>query len=212
MINESVISGAPLARVAVSRTKGLERAVLRMGSGLLLGVVAVMFVRGLNLRPSGASNRITEYSLVVVMIPLAIAGLTLTIKGLRWLLLAIWPGRLEIVADADGLTFYLGPMGTARYPADQLDVRYLFELPEEIAQQEGVYEAFLEPSEQIENHLPRIRMPGRGDALEEKIMHYASQPEKSLADTLRTFLERIRRNQQHPSESSTSSRSNTKSN
>ena len=190
----------PLARIAVPRSRALERALMRLVPGWFLLLVAYRVLIALNFSASGITNRITEYSITVVILPLAIAGLVLVLRGLRWLAMALWPGRLCIVADADVLTFDLGPMGRHRYPTDRLDVRYLFEMPDN-SQDEGMtYEAYLDPRQQMEELLPRIRFPGEPDALEERITYYATGTEKQLAETLRPFVEYMRRDRDDPPE------------
>ncbi|MEE9295303.1 MAG: hypothetical protein V3W34_10140 [Phycisphaerae bacterium] len=180
------------------RFRALERALMRLVPGGFLLFVSYRVLMALNFSASGISNRITEYSITVVILPLAIAGLVLVLRGLRWLAMAFWPGRLCIVADADALTFDLGPMGRHRYPTDRLDVRYLFEMPGDFQDEGKSFEAYLDPRQQMEELLPRIRFPGEPDALEERITYYAPGTEKQLAETFRPFVEYMRRDRNDP--------------
>lgn len=181
-------------RIGASRGLALERALLFLGPGVLLLVICFGVAQGLRFRPSGVSNRIGDYSLAIVMLPVALGGLVIAGMGLRWLAMAVWPGWLGIVADADGLSFHLGPMGSARYCAGELDVRYLFELLGEDGEGDAeLYEALTDPQEQMASMLPRIRCARSAKSLERRIVRFTRMGEQELAALLRPFIESVRR-------------------
>lgn len=182
----------PNIRITVSRGRALERALLRMMPAGLLLVMSVGTIRSLNFAPNPLTNRITEYCLTLVMLPLGLSGAALAISGLRWLLTALWPGRLLIVADAGGLTFHLGPMGTDRYEIDRITLRYPFELSIEDDGGDAVFESLLEPSEQMATLLPRMEYAGEPTRLDRRILHFTRLDETQAAESLRPFIEFVR--------------------
>jgi len=116
-----------------------------------------------------------------------LAGAALAFNGLHWLLTACWPGRLRIVADVDGITFHVGPMGIHHYAMDRLRVRYPFELNQE-DDGDAIYESLLQPSEQLATLLPRIEYDGQPIRIDRRILHFTSLDERQAADVLRPFL------------------------
>ena len=184
----------PLAYIPVSRGRALERALLRIPPGAVLILIAVRVVSELKFTPSGVSNRITEYSVALIMLVVALTGLILVLRGLRWLALALWPAAVGITADAGALTFRMGPFGTRRYPTDALDVSYAFERSVDTEDDDNLYESFLDPEVQMENYLPRIVHPDASVPLERLILHYARGTERQLAVALRPFTDDMRRN------------------
>lgn len=186
-----------LARLAVSRSRALERAALRVGPGLFLMFMSLRHIIGLDFVPTGSSNRITEYSLAIVLLPIACGGLILVISGLRWLLLALWPARLEIIASAGGLTFCLGPLGTRHYETQRLDLNYLFEISIDQVDEDAIYESLLDPEVQMAEFLPRIRYPSESQRLDRRILYFTRMSEKQAAAALRPFTEHVRRARSH---------------
>ena len=184
----------PLAYIPVSRGRALERALLRIPPGAVLILIAVRVVSELKFTPSGVSNRITEYSVALIMLVVALTGLILVLRGLRWLALALWPAAVGITADAGALTFRMGPFGTRRYPTDALDVSYAFERSVDADDDDNLYESFLDPEVQMESYLPRIVHPDASVPLERLILHYARGTERQLAVALRPFTDDMRRN------------------
>lgn len=144
----------------------------------------------LSFTPSGVSNRITEYSLVALILPMSVAGAMLAWRGLRWLLTAVWPGPVEIVAERTGLTFCLGPMGTSRHDAAHLEAKYPFELlldGDEL--DDSVYEAHLPPEQQQAEFLPRIRDLHTKRRLDRNLVAYTAQSPERLSTQLRPLLD-----------------------
>ena len=192
MTSQEPAAGGPNIRIAVSRGRAVERALFRiMPAGLMLAM-SVRTISSLNFASNPLTNRITEYCLTAVMLPLGLAGALLAFSGLRWLLTAFWPGRLCIVADADGIMFQLGPMGTDRYEVGGLMVRYPFELDREDGDEEAVYESLLDPSEQMATLLPRMEYAGEPNRLDRRILHFTRLNEREAAEILRPFVAFVR--------------------
>lgn len=189
----------PLAWVPVSRSRAFERALFRLGPGAFLLCAGWWVIGRLNLTPSAVSNRITEYSLLAICLPIMLTALAAALTGFRWLLLALWPARIGIAADADAVVFHLGPMGTKRYDATRIEVRYLFELPRDAAiEDDMIYESLLPARVQMDNHLPYMSHPAAPQRLDRLIIHYARASEKQLAATLRPFTTHMRRDRPEP--------------
>jgi len=125
-------------------------------------------------------------AMMLVVVPFNLLALGLAIWGLRWLLLALWPGRAGVDARRDELVLAFGPFGTHRYPVADLDVRYLFELDEE-GEEEG-FEAFLPEEEQIQSYLPRIKYPKSSEPLNREILKFVAGPEPRVARALRPMV------------------------
>lgn len=171
---------------------------MRLVPGLFIVIVSYHVFGGLSFAGSAANNRITEYSISLLLLPLVLIGLVLSLRGALWLAFACWPAPLRITAGRDGLTLELGPVGRQHFPTDSLDVRYLFEIPTEAADDGLTYEALLPPEQQMAELLPRIRAPGQPNPIEEQISYYTRCNEQQLADALRPFIEYMRRGRDAP--------------
>ncbi len=180
--------------IPVSRSRAVERGLVRLGPGVFAVLIAVYIVMDLNFTPTGVSNRLTEYCLATAMVPVFLAGLALAVSGSRWILLGVWPGQLLIVATADAITLHLGPMGRFIYDTDALKVTYPFEETGDPGGDEvPVYESLLHPAEQMATLLPRIVHTGTSERIEREIMRFTRLPESSLIETLRPFIDNVRR-------------------
>ena len=162
-----------------------------MPAGVMI-VASLGTLNSLNFTSNPLTNRITEYCLMLVMLPIGLCGALFAFSGLRWLLTAFWPGRLAIVADADGIVFHLGPMGTHRCKIDQIKLRYPFELNIEDDGEDAVLESLLEPAQQMTTLLPRMEYAGEPKRIDRRILYFTRLDETQAADVLRPFVEFIR--------------------
>ena len=192
MTSQEPAPDGPNIQITVSRGRALERGLLRIIPAGLMLAVSVGTVSSLNFASNPFTNRITEYCLALVMVPVGLGGAVLAFSGARWLLTAFWPGRLCIVADAGGITFHLGPMGTVRCEVDRITLRYPFELNTEDDGENAVFESFLEPSEQMATLLPRMEYAGEPKRLDRRILHFTRLDEAQAAELLRPFVEFVR--------------------
>jgi hypothetical protein len=190
LLNESSL---PEIRIPVSRIRAIERAFFRMAPGIIAVAVAYGMLSTLSFRPTGVNNRITEYSIALVMLPVCILGLALTVAGFRWLVFSIWPAPMGIVANAKSLSISKGPFGNRQFDTDRLDVRYLFEMSVDSDNEDELFESLRPKAEQMQFKLPRMRHPGVADRIEREIIHLSSLTERELAAALRPFVDLMRR-------------------
>ena len=163
--------------------------------GILWGMPAAILIatlyltlRAIDFTPSAVSSRWVSYSIVLALIPVALAAAAATWTALRWLLLALWPGQLGIFADPDALTLRLGPFGTRRYPADQLDIRYPYELIDD-DDADGGFEAYLPEEQQRAQFLPRITHTAMATPLNRELLRFTALPEPAAVRIVRPVLD-----------------------
>jgi hypothetical protein len=181
--------------VPVARARALTHALVWLVPAFVIFTFSWTFVAGpdtiLNVRDPG----IVDVALLLVLVPFNLLALGLGVWGLRWLLLSLWPGTVGVQARAEELVLAFGPFGSRRYPAAELDVRYLFELDDDEAE-EG-FEAFLPEDEQIRMFLPRIGHPSVREPLNRVMLRYVAGPESSVAQRLRPVVARWRGEDEH---------------
>lgn len=173
--------------LSVSRGRAASRALLCSVPAILLGITTILIYTRLNFVPTGVSNRLVEFSIAAISLPIPLMALWTTLKSLRWLLLALWPASLAVVANYDSLTLRLGPFGARTYDAPRLEVRYAFELSQD--EEGGGFEAFLPEEEQRSRLLPRILHPDARGPLQRVILRFVKEPESDAARTLRPIID-----------------------
>ena len=168
--------------IAVSRTKALIRGVLWSTVAMLAALATyAVFVR-LRFVPSGISNRLVDYSLAIIALPLPIAGIIALFRALRWIALSLWRG-IGIQADPSGLVFSLGPFGKRSFVSDRMLVRYPFETLDDPEAGAGV-EAYLPEEEQVRTLLPRMTYPGCAQQLGDVMLKFAAGDQDEIAAKL----------------------------
>ncbi len=160
----------------------------------MLLFVAYSILSHLNFTPNAVSNRITDFSLLLILLPIALAGLVIGLGGCRWLVTGCWPGQLAIVASTHSLTFHLGAMPTQRYPIDKLTIRYLFEMNTDEIGEDLIYEALLPQEKQLADMLPLIEAAGGSKPLNITILNLCSGTERQIAAALKPFIDYQRNN------------------
>jgi hypothetical protein len=166
---------------------------LRIGPSLFTLAACYLIVRALRFLPTATQNRLTDYSLLLLVVPVAIGAVAIGWGGVRWLRLAISPTWRGFEGDKSGLSFKLGPFGNERYKMEDLDIRYLFELSDD-EQDEGAFEAFLDPEEQMSKFLPRIWFGSDRQRLDLRLRKFVRLTEQELARQLKPFIDHARRN------------------
>ena len=179
-------------RLSVSRSRAFERALLTLPAGLFLVFLALQLFSGLRFTPTAVSNRITDYSLAAVLVPVGLLGVFLSFRGFRWLLLAIWPADLAIIAGADELVLRLGPLGTRRFDTARLTLKYPYELSLSEDDEDALYESLLDDEVQIARFLPRMIHPLAPDRLDREILRWTRLNEQQCVAALRPFIEYVR--------------------
>jgi len=175
----------------VARGRAASRALVCSAPAFLLGAATVLIYGRLNFVPSGVSNRLVDYSLAAISLPIPLIAVWTALQSLRWLLLALWPAPIAVVAEVDSLTLRLGPFGTRAYDSARLDVRYPFELSQDA--DGGGFEAFLPEDEQRAKLLPRILHPAAREPLHRVILRFVKESEPDATRTLRPLIDRWRR-------------------
>ena len=175
----------------VARARAASRALVCSVPAVLLGITTILIYGRLNFVPTGVSNRLVDYSIAAISRPIPAMAVWAPLKALRWLLLALWPASVAVVAEVDSLTIRLGPFGTRTYDSPRLDVRYPFELSQDA--DGGGFEAFLPEDEQRAKFLPRILHPAAREPLNRVILRFVKEPESDAARTLRPIIDQWRR-------------------
>jgi len=155
-----------------------------------LGVTSFLIYTSLHFVPSGVSNRLVDYSVALISLPIPLTALWSAFKGARWLLLSVWPAPVGVFADERTLTLRLGPFGTRSYDASRMDIRYPFELSQD--DEGGGFEAFLPEEEQQMRLLPRILHPGAREPLNRVILRFVQPSEEEAVRSLRPLLDHWR--------------------
>src|SRR3989304_7964287 len=103
------------AVLPIARLRAAGRALLWSVPAGLLGVTYFLIYTSLHFVPSGVSNRLVDYSVALISLPIPLTALWSAFKGARWLLLSLWPAPVGVFADERALTLRLGPFGTRSY-------------------------------------------------------------------------------------------------
>jgi hypothetical protein len=180
-----------LSSVPLSRGFSAARAALRAIPALALAVVVVWVFRGLEFVPSGTSNRLVDYCIAVVLLPVSLIAMFCAVAAVRLTLLACWPGPSGVFAYADAMVLRFGPFGTKRYDAERLDVRYPFEMSADSS--DDNFEALLPEEIQLEQMCPRMAHPDSPEPLDRLIRRFTGCAEMELATLLRPAIEHYRR-------------------
>ena len=72
-----------LVVLSVSRTLAMRRAILRLLAGAMISVVLAHAYGGLHFRPTATSNRLTDYAIVLALVPAAALAILLLAAWLR---------------------------------------------------------------------------------------------------------------------------------
>ena len=177
----------------VARARAASRALVCSVPAVLLTMTTILIFGRLNFVPTGISNRLVEYSIAAISLPIPLLAVLTALRAMRWLLLALWPAPVAVVAEVDSLTLRLGPFGTRTYDAARLDVRYPFELSQDA--DGGGFEAFLPEDEQRAKLLPRILYPAAREPLNRVILRLVKESEPDATWALCPMIDRLRNGQ-----------------
>ena len=178
---ENVIAVLPLHRGST-----LASASLWLLPAVGLGGVAVAVFSQLHFIPSGTSNRLVDYSLAVLMIPIVLGAAAFAIRAAGLACMAAWPGSVGVFAGPDELTIKMGPFGTKRYDVARLDVRYPYELPADDGEEQ--FEALLPHERQVAELIPRITHPDARELIDRTIRRMAGVSEDNIVRILRPAI------------------------
>jgi hypothetical protein len=173
-----------------ARARAVTRGTLWAAASLLLAIASFTIYRSLQFGSSVAGGRLVAIAIGVGALPLLILTVITAVQAIRWLGLAVWPGRAGVFATAASLTLRFGPFGTQRFEAAALDVKYPFELSGDF--EDGGFEAFLPEEHQLASFLPRIAHPDAREPINRTILRYAAGTEAQIAAGLRPAIQRWR--------------------
>jgi len=166
----------------VSRSRAWTRFLLWSAGAGLLAAMTLTIYRPVILSLTGPGNAIVALSIAVIALPAPILGVAGLVFAVRWLGLAVWPGRVGVLAEPDRLSLWLGPFGRSRVASGELVIRYPFELDSD--DPDAGFEAFVPPQRQIEEFLPRIEHAGAGRPIRAAILRYCAGNEGEQARAL----------------------------
>jgi hypothetical protein len=187
-------------RIAASRVRACTRAVLWSTPALILGAIAWLIFKDVDLAPSGHTNRMVDWAKLVSAVPISAGAVASAFHTIRWLVFSLWPRYIGFEANRDGLATRLGPFGSRFYDARHLRIRYPFELLE--AGEESDFEAYLPEEKQRRQLLPRIIGPGGGVPLNKTILRFVGLTEPQVVTALLPMIDDWRRQDPTWSESS----------
>lgn len=177
--------------IPVSRSRALTRAIIWFVPTALCAVLTYAIYSRLNFIPSAISNRLVDYGLAILSLPVPVIGVIFAVRTVRWLLLAAWPKPVLILATDEKLAFHLGPFGNREFDAARLTIRYPYELLEDSDEDPG-FEGYLPEEDQHEKLLPRITYPGHAKTLDQLIASFSSLAEAATIAALRPAIDRWR--------------------
>lgn len=167
------------AVIPLSRIRAASRALPLLAGAVGVGYFCLARARHLEFTPNAISNRIEDWSILTLLIPLALLSLYLGFWGLAWLLLALWPGQLGFELDEKGFRGRLGPFGSFSFDSGRLKVTYPFDLPEE--ETEGQVEAYFPEEMQRMTLIPRIKAAPGGRDLKPLFRRFTALAEQDVA-------------------------------
>lgn len=161
---------------------------------MILCVVIYRAWQRLRFDPTPASNRLPDYALAVVYLAIGAVAIALLWYGVKWLVFALWPGPIEIVADEDGLAIPTGPIGRRRYDWARMTARYSFEVaPDEEA---FVFDSLMDEDDEPDARLPLFEHAESRLPLNVALERLIDVRSPTVIARLRPWIERLRREQQ----------------
>lgn len=176
--------------IPLSRARAATRAILWAVPALLLGTATIVIYSRLEFIPTAVSNRLVDYAVAVASLPLTLVAVFCALRMLTQLLAVAWPPPLGIEAGEHSLALLLGPFGIKVFPADELDIRYPFELSGD--SDDGGFEQFLPEEEQMARLLPRITHPRAKLPINRTILRFVAGDEAQVARLLQPMVARWR--------------------
>ncbi|MFQ5462775.1 MAG: hypothetical protein ACE5E5_09130 [Phycisphaerae bacterium] len=165
-----------------SRSRAWTRFLLWLAGAGLLAAITLAIYRPVIVSLSGAGSAIVALSIAVISLPVPICAAAALMFALRWLGLALWPGRVGVLAEPDRLSLRFGPFGKSRVASGELVIRYPFELDSDDA--DAGFEAFVPRERQIHEFLPKIEHAGAGRPIRAAILRYCVGNEGEQARAL----------------------------
>jgi len=165
-----------------SRSRAWTRFLLWSACVALLAAISLAIYRPVIVSLNGAGSAIVALSIAVIALPLPVFAVAALTFSMRWLGLALWPGRVGVLAEPDALSLGFGPFGRSRWWSEDLVIRYPFELDAD--DPDAGFEAFVPPERQMDEFLPRIEHAGSGAPIRRAILRFCAGNEGELARSL----------------------------
>lgn len=167
----------PSICIAVDRTRAMVRGLWRVAfAALLFGPVLVM---DLDWKLLWQTQRATFLASALLTALLAAAGLVLLVYGVRWIMLAAWPGRVGVDVSPLHISMRAGPFGQETYAWSEIRVAY----DEDVDQ--ALWNVLLD-----DETLPCVRHPACQEDLTVRIQRLAALDAAELAALLKPYFKR----------------------
>src|SRR6266404_3474317 len=108
----------PAITFPIERSHALMRGIWRLLCAAIVGGAG--FVIWPDWRLLWLTQKASFLALLVIVVCVAIAAIALAIASIRWLLLACWPGPLDIQMTPQTISMRLGPFGSYGFNWSQL--------------------------------------------------------------------------------------------
>ena len=167
----------PSIRIAIDRTRAMVRGLWRLACGaLLIGPVLIM---DLDWELLWQAQRATFFASALLTALLTAAGLVVLVYGIRWIMLAAWPGRVGIDVSPLHISICAGPFGRESYVWSEIRVAY----DEDVDQ--SLWDVLLD-----DETLPGVRHPACEEDLIVRIQRLAALRMEELTAVLKPYFKR----------------------
>ncbi len=147
----------------------------------------------IQLSPAAGPNRVTDIALAIAVgVPLLI-GILFILAAFRWILLAAWPRPLRITVDPDALILDIGPFKKRELRWRDMDASYSYEREDDPDDEPDPELLALEPEEEMEAHLPRMRHPKVDGDVRWLLLRFAAAGEAEIARVIHPYILQGRR-------------------
>ena len=167
----------PSIRIAIDRTRAMVRGLWRGVCGALL--VGPVFVMDLDWRLLWQTQRATFLASALLTTLLAVAGVVLLVYGVRWIMLAAWPGRVGVEISPLHISMRAGPFGKETYAWSEIRVAYDEDMDP------SLWDVLLD-----DETLPCVRHPICEEDLVVRIQRLAALRTADLAALLKPYFKR----------------------
>ncbi|MGB0715446.1 MAG: hypothetical protein ACPGXK_06185 [Phycisphaerae bacterium] len=167
--------------VPASRVFGFTQSLLWMAAATVLGGLTFLVYSNLTLGGSGG-DRLVQYSIAIIALPLPICTLMTLLHSLKWLSLGLWPRRVGIEFSSGQIAVELGLFRSTVVDIPRLSIRYPFDFDEARAAQ--MMEAQLPFEMQRSTLIPEMRHPDYKGRLKIDMLRFSKLEEPEFARLL----------------------------
>ena len=167
----------PSIRIAIDRTRAVVRGLWRVAVAVFL--VGPVLVMDLDWKLLWQTQRATFLASVLLTALPAAAGLVLLVYGVRWIMLAAWPGRVGVEVSPMHISMCAGPFGKEIYSWSEIRVAY------EADVDRALWDVLLD-----DETLPCVRHPACEEDLVVRIQRLSVLRTEELAAMLKPYFKR----------------------